>query len=357
MPDDQAKALRKSIESFDIVEPFVIDQHNRICGGHQRLDSVLALGMKQVPCVRKHLTERQFKALNLALNRISGEWDEQKLAPILAELRGLPEIDLTGFQPAEIDKLIREVMPQDENEDVIPEPPVEPVTKTGDLWVCDKHRVLCGDSTKLLAQVPDASVDQVLTDPPYGADLLIGREQLGHRTVANDEGLGWLPTIVDHCWRILKPQSICVLFGQWRTFCDFSRQFQEKGFRLRTVGVWDKKNAGLGDGLAEAYEQIHVYYKGEPKASRFTGNVFEYSRLSGRPEHPTEKPLELIRELMTLHDGEQILDPFLGSGTTLIAAQQLDRVCYGIEIEPRYVDVAVKRWENLTGKKAERITK
>lgn len=130
MPDDQAKALIRSLQKFDVVEPLIIDQKNRIVGGHQRLDALQALGVKQVPVIRKHLSESEFKALNLALNRISGEWDEQKLAPILAELRNLPEIDLTGFQPAEIDKLIREVMPeQNGREDEIPEPPPQPITE------------------------------------------------------------------------------------------------------------------------------------------------------------------------------------------------------------------------------------
>jgi len=377
-PED-LDALKRSLHEFGDLGGIIVNvRTGHVVGGHQRIKGLdpswtierqlsrdktgtVAIGYITTPAGHFSYREvdwsqRREMAANLAANRIQGEWDDQKLAPLLAELKNFPEITLTGFSEIEIDKLIQQVMPTlNGREDEIPEPPTTPVTKLGDAWQLGTHKLLCGDSTQLLAQIQNETIDQILTDPPYGADLLIGRHQLGHRTIANDQELSWLPVVAKHCWRILKPQSTCTVFGQWRTYCAFASEFQRQGFRLRTVGVWDKRNAGLGDGLAEAYEQIHVYYKGEPKANRFTGNVFEYSRLSGRPEHPTEKPFELIHELMALHDGEQVLDPFLGSGTTFIAAEQLGRTALGIELEPRYCDVAIRRWEHYVGRKAKRI--
>jgi DNA modification methylase len=374
-PED-LQALKRSLQEFGDLGGIVYNIRTKhVVGGHQRIKDLdptwkiesspardktgtVALGHITTPYGRLSYREVSWPqhreaAANLAANKIQGEWDDEKLAQILLELKDLPEITLTGFSQEEIDKLIADVIPTyNGREDEIPELPSEPTAKPYDEWRLGRHRILCGDNAVLLGSIDPESVDQILTDPPYGADLLIGRQQLGHRTITNDEDLSWLPTIAEHCWRILRPEAVCILFGQWRTYCTFASQFQDQGFRLRTVGVWDKKNAGLGDGLAEAYEQIHVYYKGEPKAKRFIGNVFECSRPSGRPEHPTEKPFELIEQLMLLHNGDQILDPFLGSGTTLIAAEKLGRTCIGMEIEPRYVDVAVKRWEAYTGKKA-----
>src|SRR3990167_3111598 len=267
------QAIHDSYQRFGFVSPILIDEKTqRIVAGHGRLEALLAMKSRGeqaparivvkdqdwlVPVIRglTFESEKEAEADLLAGNQltIALGFDEKLLAEILPD----HQMNVTGlgFSQEELQKYI----PQFRTIELEPEtPPIQEqaVSRTGDLWQLDKHRVLCGDSTKLLEQVSADSVDQVLTDPPYGADLLIGRQQLGHRTVANDEGLTWLPAIANHCWRILKSQSVCVLFGQWRTYCDFATQFQQLGFRLRTVGVWDKKNAGLGDGLAEAYKQI-----------------------------------------------------------------------------------------------------
>lgn len=388
-PEDLA-ALKRSLQEFGDLGGIVFNVRTKhVVGGHQRIKDLdpkwkierriahdktgtVAVGFIETPFGRVSYREvnwpqRREAAGNLAANKIQGEWDEPKLAELLAELKPFPEIQLTGFSQEEIDKLISEVMPAQVEEDQIPEPPVEPITKLGDVWQLGNHRIRCGDANELLAN--QETVDLILTDPPYGQSTELhfthyGRTQLGSRTVRGDENLeDWLPQAAAHCYRLLKDDSTCLCFGQWRTVRPFLEAFENAGFRIRTVAIWDKKNAGLGgwnatgggSGFGEQYEQIYVFYKGQPKTDWFRGNIFEQSRLSGRPEHPSQKPVELFVELMALFPSQTVLDPFLGSGTTLIAAEKLGRTCFGCEIEPQYVDLAVRRWEQFTGKKAIRI--
>lgn len=150
MPDDQAAALQANLKEFDFADPLVIDQNNRVVGGHQRLDAAIALGYKQVPCVRRHLTERQFKTLNLALNKISGEWDNEKLAGILDELSKTADIALTGFSDQEVNMIIEGIQKDADStelEDKVPPLPTKAQTKPGQLWKLGPHRLLCGDAT------------------------------------------------------------------------------------------------------------------------------------------------------------------------------------------------------------------
>jgi DNA modification methylase len=226
-----------------------------------------------------------------------------------------------------------------------------PITKRGDVWQLGEHRVFCGNAIDLLPK--QGPVDLILTDPPYGQGGEYGRSQLGHREVAGDDNLDWLPRVSEGCYRLLPDNSVCLVFGQWRTSSKFVEQFEAAGFRIRTVAIWDKENCGLSShGFGEQYEQILVFYKGQPTLEWFRGNVFREPRINGRPEHPNEKPLQLFTTLLGLFPSKTILDPFLGSGPTLIAAERLGRVCFGFEIDEAYCDVAVKRWQNFTGREA-----
>jgi len=377
MPPDQMRALVGSIERFGIVDPIIINQKNLVIGGHQRVEAGKSLGLKEVPVIRVKVSEREMKTLNLALNRISGEWDEAKLAPILAELEAFPEINLTGFTQKEIDEITAPLNPPEEEEDTIPEPPVEPITRTGDLWQLDKHRLLCGDSTKpedVDHLTGGASITLIATDPPYGVNLdqswrdsLVQPVASGNASkIAGDSGFGWgdaflrVPATVLYCWHASSNAHIV-------------REIIEKaGYEIKQQIIWVKDHFTLS---RQCY-----HWKHEPchfavrkgctipwNGDRTQTTVWEAQSPNqpwGRKdeiqtEHPTQKPVLLFEIPIKNHlkEGEVVYDPFLGSGTTLIAAQQLGRVCYGIEIEPKYCDVAVKRWENYTSKKAERIGK
>jgi hypothetical protein len=342
MPDDQAKALRANIQRFGIVDPIIINKSNMIIGGHQRLEAAIQLGIKQVPVVQVDVKGKDLKVLNLALNRISGDWDEAKLAPLLMELKDLPEIDLTGFQPQEIANLIADLQLEEGKEDVIPEPPAEPISKLGDVWQCGRHRVMCGDSTKQNDFMQ--YTDLTLTDPPYNVGLDYGEK-------TDDMRPNWLDWC--HSWfDALKGRKTIITVGAINLLA------WVQAFPPYHVGIWYK---GLG---ANTHGRISKYWAWEPIL--FYGenfgrhrhiDVFEYTAGGIKIEHPAPKPTGLWLDLIEHYSepDQTIYDPFLGSGTTLIAAEKLGRICYGVEIEPRYVDVAVKRWEQFTGQKAEKL--
>jgi DNA modification methylase len=230
------------------------------------------------------------------------------------------------------------------------ETPKLPITRTGDSWQLGEHQLFCGDSLEVLPTL--GSVDLILTDPPYGQGRNYGRSNLGLRHFVGDGDLRWFPPVAKQFYRVLRNDSACLMFGQWRTSRTFIEHLTQVGFRLKTVGVWVKGVSGLGNGIAEGYEQVLFLYKGRPKEQRFTSNVFIESRVSGRPEHPAEKPVELLRDLMTLFDAETILDPFIGSGSTIVAAEKEGRTCLGVDIDPKYCDITVNRWQRFTHREA-----
>jgi DNA modification methylase len=379
MPDTQKAALHRSREHWGYVEPLVVRQGNEVVGGNQRLDEALTSNLKEVPVIRIHVNDVEAKALNLALNKIHGEWDEELLVPILAELKDLPEIDLTGFQPAEIEKLIREIMPQTE-EDEIPEPPVEPIMKLGDIWQLDKHRILCGDSTKgeNVQKLLGGTIPILMaTDPPYGVSLdHTWRQDAGvglqiwdssparTDTLLGDEGFDWIPALglsnspIVYVWHAGRygPKTYAALesFGYevkeqiiWlKTHFALSRQY----YHWKHEPCWFAVKKGQTVPWYVGRDQTTVWEANSP--TQIMGKHTEEKTM-----HPTQKPSILFEIPIRNHlkQGEVVYDPFLGSGTTLVAAEKLGRTCMGIEIEPKYCDVAVKRWENLTGRKAERV--
>jgi len=208
-------------------------------------------------------------------------------------------------------------------------------------WV---NRVHNKDAFESLKQLPPESINAIITDPPYGNNRGYGRSQLGHRTIEGDSNLNWLHQFAVGCYQTLKDPGFCVVFTQWRTIDKFRKVFEEAGFRIKTVAVWDKGKPGLGDGIAEEYENIIIFRKGKAK-SPYSGNVFREPRVIGRPEHPHEKPLKLMERLVGLfsEEGDVVLDPFLGSGTTAVACKRLGRNFIGFEIKSEYCKIAEKR--------------
>jgi len=200
-----------------------------------------------------------------------------------------------------------------------------------------------GNCLDKMETIPDKYVNMILTDPPFGQNLEYGRGQLGTRVIKNDDNLDWLDEWAHEAYRVLADKSHCVMFWQWRTYPILAEAVIRAGFTIRTVGVWDKKNAGLsGGGLAEQYEQIVVLKKGDAKQNFFRGNVFRYAREAGRPMHPHQKPIPLLGMLLSLcsKEGDIILDPFMGSGSTGVAAVKLQRSFIGCETELIYFDNA-----------------
>ena len=348
---DVANIVR-SIEKYGMNDAIGIwGKKNIIVEGHGRWLACMQLGIDRVPVVRlDHLTDEQRREYAIAHNATAelSEWD----LDILSE--ELDDLDLSDFDfDFGLDDKDETEVVEDEAPDIDDS---EPITKHGDIWQLGRHRLMCGDSTdkatvELLMDGKKA--DMVFTDPPYGNGTSgkYGRGQLGVRTIKGDENLDVFTKAIES----LEFERI-VYFLQWRTLAESLESISEKGLKINTVAVWDKKNAGLNGagGISEQWEAI--IFAGNIKYKKFGGNVFTVAREQHRREdspHPHQKPIKLLAEIFDFIDEcESVFDPFGGSGSTLIACEQLDRTCYMMELDPKYCDVIIKRWETLTGETA-----
>jgi len=386
MPEAEMAKLRRSIEAFGFVEPIVVRRKdNTVIGGHQRLEAAKALGLKKVPVVYVDVSEQEAKALNLALNRIQGEWDLPKLGQLLEELRDLPDLDeaLTGFDQKEMDDLLADLerqqqpVPYEETYDLAAEMlqaqrnSAPSRVKSGEIWQLGRHRLLCGDSLApgaLERLCGGSKVDLVLTDPPYGIEYQSDMPRSGRRKqrIANDATSDYdvflgraLPAIKS----VMKRGAVMHWFAGGgggepvlaRALMAISQQFT-----LLNTLVWDKVDPGLGWRWRRSWEAIVEASHGKP-AGWYGGtekrNVLRYPRaIPQADDHPTPKPVPLLEEVIRASVSSRglILDPFAGSGPTLIAAERTGRTCLAVELEPRYCDMIVARWEALTSDKAVR---
>ena len=346
--ETQIKNVMESIKQFGFAQPLVVDKDNVLIIGHCRLIAAKRLKLKEVPVVRMdELTQEQVDKLRLLDNKLNeSEWDFDLLA------EDVPTLDFSDF---DIDWGLPEDIEENTEieEDEAPEPPTEPKAKLGDLYILGNHRLICGDSTDITVidrLMDGVKADMVFTDPPYGNGTSgkYGRGQLGVRTIAGDEDLSVFNDFVS----IMNIDKI-VYFLQWRTLAESLETIRNKGLKVNTVGVWDKKNAGLNGagGISEQWEAI--IFAGNIKYKKFGGNVFSIAREQHKREdspHPHQKPIKLLAEIFDFIDECKIvLDPFGGSGSTLIACEQLNRKCYMAELDPRYIDVIIQRYINLKG--------
>ena len=364
--------VAQSIQEFGFRQPIVIDKDRIIVVGHTRYRASKKLGYKKVPItIAENLTKEQINAYRIADNRTNEEakWDEELLKMELKELDYKDfDLKMTGFDDKQINDLLFEEKQGLTDDDAVPDTPEEPITKLGDIWHLGKHRLLCGDSTKIdniNKLFKNETVDLLLTDPPYGIDYSKKNEFLnkfdeGNRIetdIRNDS----IENIEQFCTDFLKP----IPFSQYNIFYIFitSQQLhnvrlslEDNKFHTSTYLIWNKNNHVLGrmDYLMK-HELIMYGWKNRHKFyGKKTASVINFDRPVKNDLHPTMKPVGLLQLL--IKDGslpnQNVYDPFLGSGSTLIACEKLDRKCYGMELEPKYCDVIVKRWEQWTGEKA-----
>lgn len=360
--DEKFKKLVKSIEEnpemLSLRELLVYPFNGKyvIIGGNMRFRAIKELGYKEVPCkvIPETATIEQLKAYTIKDNNGFGEWDFD----LLANEWDVEDLDNWGVDLPDLEEEEKETeIVEDDAPEVDEEN--EPITKLGDIWQLGRHRLMCGDSTdkatvELLMNGNKA--DMVFTDPPYGNGTSgkYGRGQLGVRTIKGDENLDVFTKVIES----LEFERI-VYFLQWRTLAESLEAISEKGLKINTVAVWDKKNAGLNGagGISEQWEAI--IFAGNIKYKKFGGNVFTVAREQHRREdspHPHQKPIKLLAEIFDFIDEcKSVFDPFGGSGSTLIACEQLDRTCYMMELDPKYCDVIIKRWETLKGEKAVKL--
>lgn len=348
-PEKQVKQVADSIREFGFNQPIVVDKRGVIIVGHGRYEAAKLLGLTEVPTIEVDLTEEQAKAYRLADNKLNeSEWD---MGLVIEELKGLSAemLDLTGFDS----DLIIET---DEKDDVIPED-APSVAKLGDLWALGRHRLLCGDSTEKEAVerlVGGNKADMVFTDPPYGMDLDTNYEQLSNNNFGV-KSKNYSKVIGDDKQFNMKDFEWIDCKEQFWWGADWYKESVPEG---GSWFVWDKRvDENLDNMYGSAFElcwskQRHQRLIIRHKFSGFFGSADAKERM-----HPTQKAIGVCSWFIEKYSKKEqlVLDLFGGSGSTLIASEQTNRICYMMELDPKYCDVIIKRWEDYTGKKAEKL--
>ena len=351
--EKQVTMLASSIREFGFLNPVLIDRKKNVIAGHGRILAAKKLGLDTVPCIFvEGLTEAQRKAYILADNRLAefSEWDMDLVMGELAELDELGfDTELTGFE-FEIEPEIID------DDDDIPEPPAEPKAKLGDLYQLGRHRLICGDSTdvNVIDRLMDGvKADMVFCDAPYGYKYESNHQDKYEMLQNDDKILDFIPAI----WGAMQDNCPVYEFCGWQSLKQWLEYFENTSLDLKNVIIWKKNNWSMGDlkgTYAGQYEVILYLNKGrvELNGARDT-DIWEFDREPPKM-HPTMKPIELIAYALNKSSkkGDVVLDCFGGSGSTLIACEQLNRKCFMCELDEHYCDVIIDRWEQFTGKKA-----
>jgi DNA modification methylase len=384
----QVRQIADSIESRGFTNPILLDRSNTIIAGHGRVEAAKLLGMNEVPTIRLDtLTSDQVRAYVIADNRLAenAEWDKSILAIELQHLLTIDDFDirLTGFEVPEIDLVLHGKSVEADETDVVEIAQGPPVTCPGDLWQLGKHRVFCGSALQesaFVALLANRRADVVFTDPPYNVEIdgnVCGKGSLHHREFAMAAGemseeqfIAFLTTTFRLLHRFSRPGSVHFICMDWRhirELIDAGRQVYDE---MLNLCIWAKNNGGMGSFYRSQHELVFVFRNGQTRHrnniqlgrfGRNRTNVWEYpgantlSKNGGEGNllalHPTVKPVALVADALLdcSARGDLVLDSFLGSGTTLMAAERVGRICHGIEIDPLYVDTSVRRWQTYTG--------
>ena len=351
-PDSAIDKLVRSIKEFGWTNPILVSTDGYILAGHARLKAAEKAGIEEVPVIYLPLEGAKAEAYLIADNRLQDEtdWDYEKLKDLLQELdTGEFDLELTGFDMDEIEDLMTQFhVPGEIVEDEAPEPPEEPVTKPGDLWILGRHRLLCGDATKdYNILIDNKDIKLLFTDPPYGVSVVGSNGSIGKGCLA--KAGTYRPVIGDDTY--FNPTYLFNI-GEKQIIWGANYFHDKLPLGTRWL-VWDKERpAGTTFSDCElawtSIEGVAV------KKYKCTWNGMIREGESEKRVHPTQKPLKLCCEIIKDYTDENdiVLDLFGGSGSTLIACEQLNRTCYMMELDPIYCDVIIKRWENLTGQKA-----
>lgn len=380
-------ATVRAICHFGLVSPLTT-RGDVVVDGFVRALAARQLGIEQVPCIDVgHMSEAKARALAITLNRLgeTGQWDLPELKLELADLaiEGF-DLTLTGFTMPELDIILSDDADDDDADGEIPEVPVTPVSIVGDLWILQEHKVLCAnalDADAYQELLGDESVTAVLTDPPYNVKIAgnvsgLGKTKHGEFKMACGEQTSaefeaFLAAAMEHSTNRLTAGGVSSWFMDWRSIDLLMSAARSVGLSHLNTAVWNKGSGAMGAFLRSAHELVGIFCKGDKPAinnvalgrhGRDRTNVWSYpganqpgsSGAKALKDHPTPKNVEMCADALSdvTHQGDFVLDPFLGSGTTLIAAERTGRVCRGIELEPGFVDVIVRRWEALTGHEA-----
>lgn len=362
--DAEYEKLKRSIEQFGYVEPVIWNKTTgRVVGGHQRLKVLMDMGMTEVDCVVVEMDEDKEKALNIALNKISGDWDKDKLALLIADLQGADfDVSLTGFEPAEIDDLFKDTLKdgvKDDDFDVGAELEKPTMTKPGDIWTLGRHRLICGDSTKaetfdLLMGSTKANL--VITDPPYNVNYEGSAGKIKNDNMADDAFYNFLLDAYTQMHSAMADDASIYVFHADTEGLNFRRAFADAGFYLSGCCIWKKQSLVLGRSPYQWQHEPCLYgWKKNGKHQWYTGRkettIWEFDKPMKNGDHPTMKPIPLLAYpiMNSSMSNSVVLDPFGGSGSTLIACEQTDRICYTVELDEKFCDVIVKRYIEQVG--------
>ncbi|WP_428056314.1 site-specific DNA-methyltransferase [Candidatus Avelusimicrobium fimicolum] len=378
--------IQNSIEKFGFINPILVDEHNEIIAGHARLAAARLAHLPQVPVIRlEHLSAAQKKAYRIADNKLAelGTWSIENLQLEFQELEKLDldfSLGITGFDMGDIDLILEgkeaKADPKANNIPFIPDDEV--VTREGDIWILGEHRIICGNSLQketLSQLMENKKADMVFTDPPYNVKInghVCGAGNVQHKEfkfasgeMTVEEFTQFLKTSFELLCMFSKDGSLHYICMDWRHIKEIMTA-AEVYDQFKNLCVWRKDNAGMGSFYRSQHELIFMFKHGkEPHINnvelgihgRYRTNVWNYAGVNTpsaenaekRAMHPTVKPVELIKDaiLDASNRGGVVLDTFLGSGSTLIAAEKAGRICYGVELEPKYVDTAIRRYESL----------
>jgi DNA modification methylase len=378
----ELESLTRSLQQFGFVQPVLVRKSdNVVIGGHQRLTAARRLGLKTVPVIFVDLAPEQARLLNLALNKISGQWDNELLARMLADLKPIEDIDLSlsGFSEEELDKLLKSLDARDKRsrvetfdlEAAWEEAQKAPGVQLGEIWRLGDHRVMCGDATDSGAVsrlVGAQRANMAFTDPPYNVDLGHhgGASRTGRRrTIANDalppeqwEAFcrAWAKNLLSYVDGAIY---CCMSTREWPLV---TRALEEAGGHWSDTIIWAKDRFVLG--RADYQRQYEPLWYGWREGAnhhwcgdRDQGDVWSIPRPAESQLHPTMKPLALVERAIenSSRPGDVVLDLFLGSGTTVVAAERTGRICYGMELDPHYCRIVIARWEAFSSRKAEKL--
>ena len=362
--DPEYEKLKRSLSEFGYVEPVIWNKTtDHVVGGHQRLKVLIDTGVTEVECVVVEMSEEKEKALNVALNKISGEWDKEKLSLLISDLQLADfDVSLTGFDTPEIDALFKDAQRDGVHDDdfdidaVLQEPAI---TKLGDLWLLGKHRLVCGDSTKrdvfeLLMDGGQANL--VITDPPYNVNYEGSAGKIKNDNMTDGAFYDFLLASFQNMEASMTSDASIYVFHADTEGLNFRRAFSEAGFYLSGTCIWKKQSLVLGRSPYQwRHEPVLFGWKKKGKhewyADRKQTTIWEFDKPKQNADHPTMKPVELLAYpiLNSSMANCVVLDPFGGSGSTLIACEQTDRVCRMIELDEKYCDVIVKRYIEQVG--------
>ena len=360
--DAEYEKIKNSITEFGYVEPVIVNTDMTIIGGHQRVTVLSDLGYKDIDCIVIDIDKTKEKALNIALNKITGEWNKELLEDLIKDLKSSDfDVAFTGFDPPEIEQLFNSVHDKNITEDdfdMEEELSKPAIAKLGDVWLLGSHRVCCGDST--LPETYDVlmnsqKANMVLTDPPYNVNVEETAGKIKNDNMADEDFYNFLFAAFVNMEQSMEQDASIYVFHADTEGLNFRKAFAAAGFYLSGCCIWKKNALVLGRSPYQWQHEpcLYGWKKGGKHnwySDRKQTTIWEYDRPKASKDHPTMKPVALMAYPIQNSSMSNciVLDPFLGSGSTLIASEQTNRICYGIELDEKFVDVIVRRYIEQT---------